>query len=58
MLQGIKKIDANVYKHSYKNEIDRHDIESYRPISIKDTINLFPFITIIEHTENTLKPNK
>ena len=30
----------------------------YCPTSIKDTIHWFPFINIIEHTENILRPNK
>ena len=28
------------------------------PTSIKDTIQFFPFLTIIEHTANIIKPNK
>ena len=54
----MKKIDAKVYKHSTKKEIDRHDSDLYWPTSIKDTIQWFPFLTIMEHTENILKPNK
>ena len=30
----------------------------YWPNSIKDTIQWFPFITVVEHTANILKPNK
>ena len=58
MLQGIKKIDANVYKPSDKKEIDRHDSNLYWPTSIKDTMQWFPFLTIMEHTANILNPNK
>ena len=53
-----KKIDDNVYKSSAKKEIDHHDSNSYWPTSIRDTIEWFPFLTIIEHTENILKPDK
>ena len=52
------KIDANMYKPSAKKKIYRHGSNSYWPTSVKDTINWFPFITIIEHTSNILKPNK
>ena len=52
------KIDANVYKPSSKKEIDHHDSDSYWLTSIKDTIQRFTFLTIIEHTANTLKTNK
>ena len=30
----------------------------YFPTSIKDTMQWFPFLAIMEHTENILKPNK
>ena len=53
-----KKIDANVYKPSAKKDIDLHYINLYFPSSIRDTIQWFPFIAIIEHTANILKPNK
>ena len=52
------KIDSDVYKPSAKKEIDCHDSDSYWPTSIKDTIQWFTFITIIEHTANILDPNK
>ena len=54
----MKTIDADMYKPSDKKEIDRHDSNLYWPISIKDLIQWFPFLAIIEHTVNTLKPNK
>ena len=41
-----------------KNKFNRHDSEGYWPTSIKDTINWFPFIAIMEHTENITKTNK
>ena len=53
-----KKIDSGVYKPSSKKEIDRHDSDSYWPTSIKDKINWFKFLKIIEHNANTLKPHK
>ena len=53
-----KKINANVYIPSSKIKIDCHDSKLYWPTSIKDTIHWFPFLTIIDHTENTLKTNK
>ena len=38
--------------------MDRHDSNLYWPTSIKDTIKWFPFLDIMEHTANILKPNK
>ena len=58
MLQSMKRIDSNVYKISAKKEIDRHDSNLYWSTSIKDKIQWFTFLTIIEHTENILKLNK
>ena len=53
-----RNIDANLYKTSEEKKFSRHDSESYCRTSIKDTINWFPFITIMEHTENIIKTNK
>ena len=53
-----KHIYANVSKPFDKKVIDRHDSNLYWPTSIKDTIQWFPFLTIIEHSENIQKPNK
>ena len=53
-----KEIDANLYKPSDKKEIYRHDSNLYWPTSIKDTIQWFTFLAIIEHTSNILKSNK
>ena len=58
MLQRMKKIDANVFKPSDKKEIHSHNSNLYCPTSIKDTMQWFTFITIMEHTANILKPNK
>ena len=43
-----KRIYSDVYKPSYKKEIDCHDSDSNWPTSIKDTIHWFPFLTIID----------
>ena len=47
-----------MHKPSEKKGIDDHDRDSYCPTSIKDTIQWFPFFTIIEHTANILETNK
>ena len=52
-----KHIDANLYKPS-ENKINLHDSDSYWPASIKDTINWFPFLPIMEHIANLMKTNK
>ena len=51
-------IDANMSKTSDEKEIDRHDSDLYWPTTIKDTIQWFSFLDIMEHTENILNPNK
>ena len=38
--------------------MDRHDRYLYWPTSIKEMIQWFPFLTVIEHTENTIRTNK
>ena len=45
-------------KPSDISEMDSHDSKLYWPTSLKDTIQWFPFIPIMEHTANILKPNK
>ena len=57
MLHLMKKNYANVYKPSAKREIDRQDSDLYWSPLINDTIQWFTFITIMEHTENDLKPS-
>ena len=52
-----KNIDANLSKISDKKEIFRHDSDMYWPTIIKDTIQWFPFLTIMEHTADILNPN-
>ena len=34
------------------NKFNRHDSDDYRPTTIKDTTQWFPFTTIMEHTAN------
>ena len=50
-----KKIDSKVNRSSYKKEIDRHNSERYWPISIKETIQCFTLLSIMEHTQVSLK---
>ena len=40
------------------SETNRHDIDLYWPISIKDTLEWFPFLAIMEHTANIMKTDK
>ena len=51
-------IDANLYKPSKNKEVDCHDSDLYWPTTIKDTIQWFPFLIIMEHTANILNPDK
>ena len=51
-----RNIDASMSKTSYEKEIDRNDSNLYCPTTIKDKIKCFPFLTIMEHTANILKP--
>ena len=51
-------IYANLYKPSEKKKFNRHDSDLYWQKSVKDTINWFPFLTIMEHTANIMKTNK
>ena len=53
-----KKIYANLYKNLYKKGIDFNYRYLYWTTSIRETVQLFPFLTIIEHTENVLNPDK
>ena len=47
-----RNIDANLYKPSEKKNFNRVDSGDYWPASIRETIQWFPFITIMEHTVN------
>ena len=42
-----QNIDANLYKPSGKKKSNRHDSEYYCLTSIKETIQWFPFLTIM-----------
>ena len=50
-------IDANWYRPSEKRKIHRVYSGDYWPTSIKETIRWFPFLTIMEHTENITENN-
>ena len=41
-----------------KNKIDCPDSNLYRPTKIKDSIQWFPFLAIMEHTANIIKPKQ
>ena len=45
-----RNIDANMSKPSDKKLMDLNDSNLYCPTSIKDTIQWFHFLTIMEHT--------
>ena len=50
-------MNANMYKPSEKKRIHRVDSNEHWPTSIKETIQWFPFIAIMEHTANKMKNN-
>ena len=50
-------IYANLYKPSEKNKCNRIDSDDYWPTSIKETIQWFLFLAIIEHTKNIMETN-
>ena len=50
-----RNIDANLYKTSEKKKTDRVDSSEHCTTSIRETIQWFPFLTIIEHTANEMK---
>ena len=53
-----RNIDATMTKPSQIKEINRHDSDLYRPTIIKDKIQWFHFLTIMEHTANILNPKQ
>ena len=55
MLQHLEKLDAKVNRPSYKKETNRRDSRLYWTISIKETIQWFIFLPILEHTESNTK---
>ena len=50
-----RNIDANLYKPSEKKKFNRRDSDDYWSTPIKETIQWFPFLTFMEHTENIMK---
>ena len=48
---------ANMYKPS-ENKFNRVDNHKHWPASIKDTIQWFTFLTIMEHTANKIQDDK
>ena len=46
-----------MYKPSEKNKIHRSDSDDHWPTSIKETIQWFPFLTIMVHTAKNWKNN-
>ena len=43
---------------SEKKKFNCHDSDLYWPTSIKDAIEWFPFLTVMEHTKNIMNTNK
>ena len=52
-----KNMRDNMYRPSEKKKFNCVDSDEHRPTSIKNKIQWFPFITIMEHTENKIKEN-
>ena len=50
-----RNIDANLYKPSEKKKLHCVDSGDYWPTSIKEIIQWFPFLTIMEHTANIME---
>ena len=48
---------GNMYKPSEKKKFNCVDSDDHWTTSIKKTIQLFPFLTIMEHTANTTQEN-
>ena len=55
LLYILKKLDAQVNRPSNEKEVDHHDSEMYWPISIKETIQWFPFSPFCSILQVTLK---
>ena len=49
---------ANMYKPSEKKKINRVDNQKHWPASIKERVQWFPFLTIMEHTANKTQDDK
>ena len=50
-----KNMKDNMYKPSKKKKIYFVDSGEHWPTSIKETINWFPFLTIMEHTADKME---
>ena len=50
-----QNIDVNLYKTSEKKKLHCVDSGDYWPTSIKEIIQWFPFLTIMEHTANMME---
>ena len=58
MLRSMeRKLIITCINLQLKNKVDRHDRKSYWSISIKETIQWFPFLSIMDHTSHILEPN-
>ena len=56
MLQSTKNnLKANMYKPSGKKKFNRVDSDDHLSTSTKETIQWFPFRTIMEYTANKMK---
>ena len=53
-----KNMKANMYKPSFKKKFNCVDNHKHRPASIKNEMQWFPFITIMERTENKIQEDK
>ena len=52
-----RNIDVNLYKTSEKKKFNHQNSDEYSPTSIKGTIQLFPFLAIMEHTVKIMEKN-
>ena len=52
-----QNIDDNLYKTSEKENLHRVDSGDYWPKLIKEIIQWFPFLTVMEHTANITEKN-
>ena len=52
-----KNMKPNMNKPSEKKKIHCFNSDEHWPTSIKDSIQWFPFLTIMEHTANIMKTN-
>ena len=50
-----ENMKANMYKPFEKKKFNHVDNQKHWPASIKETIQWFPFLTIMEHTANKMQ---